>query len=112
MLKQFHSQVLIDEADAVDTIEHFSVDDREVDDTLWFGRTMFKNRRYIISYEYNTFLANGKRFYIKDNDVIQKTITYKQIPLRFNALSAFDVDMVMKYLKERGLECCPLKGEI
>ena len=112
LLKTFCSQELCDENDAVSKVEQFNINDKEVDNVLWFNYTSFKKRRFVRSYEYNTFLANGKKFYVNDDDVIQKVVTYKQIPLRFNALPAFDVDMVMKYLNERGLNCCPLKGEI
>lgn len=112
LLKSFCSQELSDENDAVSKVEQFDVNDKEVDNTLRFGYSSFKKRRFVRSYEYETFLANGKKFYINDDDVIRKVVTYKQIPLRMNALSAFDVDMVMKYLNERGLTYCPLKGEI
>lgn len=104
-LKSSCLQELCDENDAISKIEQFNVNDKKVNNTLWFDYTCFRKRRFVRS-------ADCKKFYINDNDVIQKVTTYEQIPLRMSALSAFDIDMVMKYLKERGLECCPLKGKI
>lgn len=112
VLKTSCSQELCDENDATLKIEQFYVSDKEVDNTLWFGYTSFKKRRFIRSFEYDTFLGTGKRFYVNNDDIVTKMVTYKEIPLRFDALRAFDVDMVMKYLNERGLTYCPLKGGI
>jgi len=75
---------------------------------VWFvGKTLFKKRRYVmfqdwvrdISYKY---IDNGEPFsyYI--------SVCYVEAPMTMNRLFELNSEKVIQYLKERGMNTCPM----
>lgn len=79
---------------------------------LTYDRTWFKHKPYYYSYFGSYMLEDYKDCKIYEDDIADMTvkIEYEELPqsISMKKLMGYPADLVIDYLKERGITSCPL----
>lgn len=86
---------------------------------IFYGETWFKHKPYYYTDWMSYMLADGERKLFSGNmlfeeaieEIVLKTEYERQPDVSMNKLMWYSADLVIDYLKERGITSCPLKAE-
>ena len=84
-----------------------------------YGETWFKHKSYYYTDWMSCMSADGERKLFSRNrlfeeaieEIVLKTEYERRPDVSMNKLMGYPADLVIEYLKERGITSCPLKAE-